>query len=853
MMKTRKEKQKEQKEHKEISTEEKTITHEIQTNNFTLQKYLNHIKNGDQSKIDLSEIEIPAYQLNTVSVKPYTIKNSLAATARIYPTLTALPGNRFAIAFNGKIEIWQHDGTFVRVIGDGTGRICSLNVTSQGFLLSGYRENKTAKEDIILWNPNNGEQIGRFSANYKHFVTAVMALWDDRTIMSSQGSIRNEPQAEEGYIQLWSRTSGKNIKQFQAHDQRIVCAKLLDETRWATGSFDKTVKIWKGDFSRPEAVFKADAQIFDIIPLIGHGPKLAIFAASGKITIYNYESKKVERTLIHADLSEGLESFYSTDLYMQCRELGNNSDCEEHAYFFKPSLNLLPDGRLVSSHREKIKVWDALLDKDRPAYEFDAMKGMMGLAVLENGNMVTVDERGRFTILSSTMRPLKMNDIRLLIDALESSYYITRINLQYVQLLETDIDSFINLLVRNQVLKKLTILSRIITERGKQILADAMTKRKEIKEVTVKINQWRIRKKDGCVRIDRLGIDINAERPRKLNPEKVEKLLIEHTQQIIDIKERLNANQAILSIMQARVDLLDEKLSSIDENFFNVIKQHSKELTAVIMREKMIKETNDEREYILKERNMADYYFAFSRQLTSVWIACIAIDSDMVENSSSTKVSKVPKVLDKLSGYVAFPGISLLTEILGMAFDKYAEKQKKEVVNRIVKFFNGLEEGYRILELYARKLTLAQHDRLERISKEKAIGWFAQLREKAEILKRWATADDIDTAVKDLAVEQAKKILAGIAKGELTFEHRDIRHIKNHLRGQAPSLSRQGSLSFKQRQLQANGVFGKKVAKVDEKPHHSKDSSSDSDSSQKPQEENLDEIDKPPKSCCLIM
>lgn len=97
--------------------------------------------------------------------------------------------------------------------------------------------------DIILWNPETGEQIGKSLKGHRQWITWLS--WEPlhknvncRYLASS---------SKDSTIKIWDTTTGRLSKTLSSHTQSVTCVKWGGEGLIYSASQDRTIKVWKAE------------------------------------------------------------------------------------------------------------------------------------------------------------------------------------------------------------------------------------------------------------------------------------------------------------------------------------------------------------------------------------------------------------------------------------------------------------------------------------------------------------------------------------------------------------------------------------------------------------------------------
>lgn len=170
-----------------------------------------------------------------------------------------------------------------------------------------------------------------------------------------------------------------------------------------------------------------------------------------------------------------------------------------------------------------------------------------------------------------------------------------------------------------------------------------------------------------------------------------------------DSSERIRIeDHDLIQDSHARIIKNEEEIQEIKEKLKNI---DIGVLESLIDKEKLsIKDSN---EIASIESNPYQYAFykAMIWQLNSVYIACSAINSQMVENIDTGAVGKIGSFLKFISSHTPLVGMGV--SIIGQIFDGVESFQQQIKVNNYFHIAKNSEEMSRLAELIARKLVLA--------------------------------------------------------------------------------------------------------------------------------------------------
>ncbi len=175
-------------------------------------------------------------------------------------------------AQTGKIhlELTGHKETINTVVFDPGGR----------FLASG-----SSDDTLIVWDATSGEELLTLHQGNEYDVTAAAFSPDSKHIVTGDG---------ENELKVWDAATGEEIETLTGHTERITCAAFGADGRIVSGSWDDTIRIWKGDKMRTLPGHTAD-----ITALVVDSTGTRIIPASEDKTLKIWETKsgKLQSTL----------------------------------------------------------------------------------------------------------------------------------------------------------------------------------------------------------------------------------------------------------------------------------------------------------------------------------------------------------------------------------------------------------------------------------------------------------------------------------------------------------------------------------------------------------------------------
>ncbi|MEO8402725.1 MAG: hypothetical protein ABI597_13220 [Gammaproteobacteria bacterium] len=674
-------------------------------NHFDIKYFCNSLKSNTITELDLSDLTIPEYESSERITRLKRVLNGkkmLEDQSSMSETFTrqlVLPNGLLALTCErGGIEIWDPSGSFIRSMGKEN-YICTLATFPEGEIIAG-------SQDIVIWNPLTAKQMGKLKTKYTYYVSALCVL-SDCSFVSSMGSTHPHLQNNEGLIHHWQR-SGTELAVLSGHTHRVVCFVVIDKTRFASGSFDHTVKIWNN--GQCDLTLQCNNKVFALAFLPDE--TLASFDASGEINIWNYQTGDKLKTFFHNDHRESSEFYYRSDLSLTYLNIPTHE-----TYVFRPCLAVLPDGRLVSSFRENIRVWDTL-SSDVTFNEFPGVKGIYDMTVLPDGRLVCVNHTGEFTVFWSMQRTLKIDDIKLLFNLLKLNTSVTTLNLQNNEIYDLDLHLIIELCTHNKTLKTLQLTNTKVTDAGVGLLRELL---------------------------------------------QAQNITIQYTAAISDDNE--------LKTLPASPFI--GRTPKLEARIIKTLQAHSEELSELFDKRLEDKSEEKQRQTIRVNEKLNEYYNMFIQVVTQSWIACITIHSNRVNDDEVNYLDKITNAMDKFSDYISLPGAKIVSDILSTGIKFKSAQKKRLAVNNIAKFFIGLREGDILIEKLSRKLTFLQETDILKLGTEEKTA-STKIRDASKQVLNYLTTNDTDTAAKEFAAEQGRRLLEAIIVGDLPEQTIDL-------------------------------------------------------------------------------
>lgn len=135
----------------------------------------------------------------------------------------------------------------------------------------------TEHSDAFVWDTVSGQQTRHFAMPRQNQMAAVCISPDGKTVVTGIG--------EE--LVLWEEASGERIRGMK-HDGLVTSAAFSPDGNWiASGSFDKTVRIWNAKTGQQEHVFKGHANEVMSIACSADGTRVISGGADGWILVWD--------------------------------------------------------------------------------------------------------------------------------------------------------------------------------------------------------------------------------------------------------------------------------------------------------------------------------------------------------------------------------------------------------------------------------------------------------------------------------------------------------------------------------------------------------------------------------------
>ncbi|MBT7352016.1 MAG: protein kinase, partial [Phycisphaerae bacterium] len=257
-----------------------------------------------------------------------TLPGSLSLTFNGHATRLAWSKN------NNRVHLWDLKSDEELAIIQTKDDEVNTVFNSDGTLLATCGSSGT----IQIWDVDTGEEISTFqkSTSTTHDTTRELEFTPDGTILASWGKSIHQDDDDKFFIELWDIETGKNIAVIPAHETTItVLAFSPDGERFATGSFDDTIRLWETSSGRELAVLRGHMDVVRSVVFTPDGRTLVSGSSDGSIRLWDTASGEDMANLV-----------------------GHDSDVV--------SLAFSPDGnRLVSNGLDHtIRIWEGITGEE---------------------------------------------------------------------------------------------------------------------------------------------------------------------------------------------------------------------------------------------------------------------------------------------------------------------------------------------------------------------------------------------------------------------------------------------------------------------------------------------------------
>lgn len=260
-----------------------------------------------------------------------------------------------------------------------------------------------------------------------------------------------------------------------------------------------------------------------------------------------------------------------------------------------------------------------------------------------------------------------------------------------------------------------------------------------------------------------------------------------------NLQKQVDKNEAKVQALETHVNEHEAKLTEYEKNnkkSVDYLRLNLSALTRMIDRENHFQYEDKEKQALLSDPDLKNYYLALLRHLTGTWLGCMTISSGCVTNGMQFNSDYVSKALDGIGGCI--PGVNIATLIISSVIQAVNTVEKNKLVANMTQFFDDFESAIQIIKKTAFALTKAQSDLIKNTKmashsgiKNKAKKWFNQA-------KNWALKDGSDNPVVVLALADAAKLLEEIMSGSLK-KTEDINELVKVITGEIREVKKQNA------------------------------------------------------------
>jgi len=691
---------------------------------FNLQQTLQGLEDKTLTTLDLSASKAPD------SKKEPTLATTLSVHSSAVYALAVLPDGRvMSGSWDNTLKLWdlKSQSCVATLRGhSGSVPVYALALLPDGRVVSGSGDNT-----LKLWDLKSQSCVATLTG-HSNWVHTLVVLPDGR-VMSCSG---------DSTLKLWDLKSQSCAATLTGHSSSVTALALLRDGRVMSGSSDNTLKLWD---------LKSQSCVATLVGHSGYVCALAVLS-DGRVM-----SGSHDKTLKLWDLKS--QSCVAT-------LVGHSG--------YVCALAVLPDGRVMSGSRDNtLMLWDL---------------GLRPLALPDMVPLFTALQTNR-TVQSLNLSQTDLDDdtIPALLAIFASNHTITQLDLRATRITSSGIETLHKALIDHPVQKGLLHESLLalppVASQQKQaelpvfspVVDKGNVKLETVRAATeVKLEtkvpaipatvaeKAELQRTEGTTFLATLDIDAKA-------ISSLQALQSEPTQLLAQLQitsQQLNQHQQQITRYQTQIATLNAQFVSADSAALAQLQGRADQLQRLLAKEQIDHHIELERQQILADNVLCDYYYVFISQFTDAWLACKTIHSGKVKNDETTSLDYLPAALDKLASYVALPGVALLKDIANSGVKFWSARNKKLAVSHLATFFGGLVTTDQIIEALARQLTLSQTAVIQKLA-VKQTGVVCRIIQAAKDIKNKISVNDIDTAVKALADTHCKAILAAIMQEQL--------------------------------------------------------------------------------------
>lgn len=96
---------------------------------------------------------------------------------------------------------------------------------------------------VILWNPENGNQIGKTFRGHNKWVTCLS--WQPLHLNEECKYLASS--SKDTTIKIWDTIMGTCVRSLSGHAQSVTCVKWGGRNLIYSSSQDRTIKVWRAD------------------------------------------------------------------------------------------------------------------------------------------------------------------------------------------------------------------------------------------------------------------------------------------------------------------------------------------------------------------------------------------------------------------------------------------------------------------------------------------------------------------------------------------------------------------------------------------------------------------------------
>ena len=273
--------------------------------------------------------------------------------------LILLPDAKLASAASDAIRIWDlRNQRLASSLNTGAIALAALD---------GDRFASASQYELIFWDGESGREISKLSL-YSSGARALIGLPDNLLAVSADKSIA-----------LFDVDSGQELRRLQGHSDSVSALALLPNGRLASGSDDRTIRVWE-----PRSTLGTERQpahraaILALCPL--RDGLIASGSADNTIGVWDMASgNQIAQLTGHAEqinalvlLPDGRLASGSEDSTLRIWDLRSwtESGRADHGSWVR-ALAVLPNNRLVStcSFEGETRIWDLITGKEINRFE----------------------------------------------------------------------------------------------------------------------------------------------------------------------------------------------------------------------------------------------------------------------------------------------------------------------------------------------------------------------------------------------------------------------------------------------------------------------------------------------------